>query len=160
MYDNSELDRLLDTLSYILSRQPYRPLGAAPSLLCGDFDAGKNDGLPADVASLQKRPETLTLALTTLRTFDFSGRFQGGRFNLLLKLLLGHVLNEFVHDCVLPYLDSDFPDVRRAAALTCCHLFVRDPICYQASNRSIEIISDVIDKLLSVAIADPGMYFL
>lgn len=68
----------------------------------------------------------------------------------------GHVLNEFVHDCALPYLDQDHPDVRRAAALTCCRLFVRDPICYQASNHSIEIISDVIDKLLTVAIADPG----
>ena len=69
---------------------------------------------------------------------------------------IGHVLNEFVHECALPYLDQDHPEVRRAAALTCCRLFVRDPICYQASNHSIEIISDVIDKLLTVAIADPG----
>ena len=73
------------------------------------------------------------------------------------RQLAGHVLNEFVHDCALPYLDQDHAEVRRAAALTCCRLFVRDPICYQASNHSIEIISDVIDKLLTVAIADPGM---
>ena len=33
---------------------------------------------------------------------------------------------------------------------------MRDPICYQASNHSIEIIGDVIDKLLTVGIADPG----
>ncbi|EIW52012.1 atypical/PIKK/FRAP protein kinase [Trametes versicolor FP-101664 SS1] len=132
-------ERLLDKLSYILSGQPYRPLGAPPSLLCGDFNTDKNDGLPTEIVNLQKTPETLTLALTTLHTFDFSG----------------HVLNEFVHDCALPYLDSDFPDVRRAAAMTCCRLFVRDPICYQASNRSIQIISDAINKLLSVAIADP-----
>lgn len=78
----------------------------------------------------------------------------------MLNLSTGHVLNEFVHDCALPYLESDFPDVRRAAALTCSGLFVQDPICYQDSDHSIEIISDVIDKLLAVAIADPGMGLL
>ena len=72
--------------------------------------------------------------------------------------LIGHVLNEFVRNCALPYLEDDHPEVRGAAAQTCCHLFMRDPICYQASNHSIEIISDVIDKLLTVGIADPGMY--
>ena len=44
----------------------------------------------------------------------------------------------------------------QAAALTCCHLFIKDPICYQASNHSTEIVGDVIDKLLTVGIADPG----
>ena len=68
----------------------------------------------------------------------------------------GHVLNEFVHDCALQYLDSDHTEVRRAAALTCCRLFVRDPICCKARSRSIEVVSDVVDKLLTVAIADPG----
>jgi FKBP12-rapamycin complex-associated protein len=60
-----------------------------------------------------------------------------------------------VRDCVLQYLDEDHADVRRAAALTCCRVFARDSICYQASNHSIEIISDVLDKLLIVGIADP-----
>ena len=70
--------------------------------------------------------------------------------------LTGHILNEFVRDNALPYLEEDHPGVRQAAALTCCRLFVKDPICYQASNHSIEIVSDVIDKLLTVGIADPG----
>jgi FKBP12-rapamycin complex-associated protein len=69
---------------------------------------------------------------------------------------LGHVLNEFVRNCALPYLEEESPEVRRAAALTCCRLFDKDPICYQASNHSIEIVSDVLDKLLTVGIADPG----
>ena len=68
----------------------------------------------------------------------------------------GHVLDEFVHDCALQYLDSDHTEVRRAAALTCCRLFVRDPICYKARSRSIEVVSDVVDKLLTVSIADSG----
>ena len=70
---------------------------------------------------------------------------------------LGHTLNEFVRRAALPYLENDIPEVRRGAALTCCRLFVNDPICHQASNHSIEIISDVLDKLLTVGIADPGM---
>ncbi|KAI0653553.1 FAT-domain-containing protein, partial [Cubamyces menziesii] len=132
-------DRLLDTLSHILSGQPYRPLGALSSLLRDDSSSTKEDAIPGEVTNAPKTPEVITLALTTLHTFDFSG----------------HVLNEFVHDCALQYLDSDHTEVRRAAALTCCRLFVRDPICYKDRSRSIEVVSDVVDKLLTVAIADP-----
>lgn len=71
---------------------------------------------------------------------------------------IGHVLNAFIRDCALPYLEEDNAGVRRVAAETCCRLFMRDPIVYQASNHSIEIISDVIDKVLTVGIADPGLY--
>lgn len=60
----------------------------------------------------------------------------------------------------MPYLQSDSPHVREAAAITCCRLFVEDPICYQASNRAIETLSDVLDKLLTVGIADPGTLLL
>lgn len=74
--------------------------------------------------------------------------------------LKGHVLNEFVRSAALPYLEDDHAEVRRAAATTCCRLFVRDPICFQASSHAIEIISDVLDKLLTVGIADPGRFFL
>jgi FKBP12-rapamycin complex-associated protein len=70
---------------------------------------------------------------------------------------LGHVLNEFVRNCALPYLEEESSEVRQAAALTCCRLFDKDPICYQASNHSIEIVGDVLDKLLTVGIADPGV---
>lgn len=71
-------------------------------------------------------------------------------------LTLGHVLNECVRQCALPYLEDDDPEVRRAAALTCCRVFVGDRICYQSSSHAIEIIGDVLDKLLTVGIADPG----
>jgi len=77
--------------------------------------------------------------------------------NLIHCLIAGHTLNEVVRSCALPYLEDDHAEVRRAAALTCCRLFVRDPICYQASSHAIEVISDVLDKLLTVGIADPGM---
>jgi FKBP12-rapamycin complex-associated protein len=68
----------------------------------------------------------------------------------------GHILSEFVRCCALPYLEDDNPEVRKAAALTCCRLFAKDPIIHQTSGHALEIINDVIDKLLIVAIADPG----
>lgn len=82
----------------------------------------------------------LTMALTTLGSFDFSG----------------HVLSEFARQRALPYLEDDHAEVRQAAALTCCRLYARDPICHQASAHAIEVMSEVLDKLLVVGIADPG----
>lgn len=79
------------------------------------------------------------LALDTLGLFDFSS----------------HILNEFVHFCALLYLEHDHLEIRQAAVLTCCHLFVRNPICHQVSSHSIEIVSNIFDKLLTVGISDP-----
>lgn len=67
-------------------------------------------------------------------------------------------MNEVVRTCALPYLEDDNPEVRRAAALTCCVLFLNDPICYHVSNHAIEVIGDVLGKLLTVGIADPGLH--
>ena len=78
---------------------------------------------------------------------------------MILTIFLGHILNEFVRQCALPYLEDDNAEVRKAAALTCCELFIKDPICYQSSSHAIEVISDVLDKLLTVGIADPGESF-
>ncbi|XP_006461830.1 hypothetical protein AGABI2DRAFT_151451 [Agaricus bisporus var. bisporus H97] len=139
-------DRLLDLLSQVLSGQPYKSLGA-PTPTVRQDNTGIMSNVPPQVsasvrpkfASHDKSPELITLALTTLGSFDFNG----------------HVLNEFVRNCAVPYLEDDQPEVRRAAALTCCRLLVCDPICYQSSSHAIEIISDVLDKLLTVGIADP-----
>ncbi|KAF9223956.1 phosphatidylinositol 3-kinase [Gyrodon lividus] len=128
-------DRLLDLLSTILTGQSYKVIGAPPSLR-SDVAAYTRD---FSATKAGKNPELITLALSTFGSFDFSG----------------HVLNEFVRSAALPYLEDDNAEVRRAGALTCCRLFVRDPICYQASSHAIEIISDVLDKLLTVGIADP-----
>jgi FKBP12-rapamycin complex-associated protein len=99
----------------------------------------------------------ITLALTILGEFDFSGMFLADhRRPEMFTRVVGHVLNEFVRNCALPYLEEDHLEIRKAAALTCCSVFRRDPIGFQGSNNSIEIISDVIDKLLTVGIADPG----
>ena len=69
---------------------------------------------------------------TILDEFDFSG----------------HVLNEFVCNCALPYPEEDLPEVRKAAALTCCSIFRRDPVYFQGFNNVMEAFRDIIDKLL------------
>jgi FKBP12-rapamycin complex-associated protein len=55
----------------------------------------------------------------------------------------------------MKYVEDDNTEVRKAAALTCCQLFVRDPICYQTSNHAIQVVGEVMERLLTVAIADP-----
>jgi FKBP12-rapamycin complex-associated protein len=54
-------------------------------------------------------------------------------------------------------LEDEAVDIRLRAAVTCCKLFMRDPILHQRSLQSIELINDVLEKLLTVGIADMGM---
>ena len=58
----------------ILSGQPYKPLGAPPALERADASAMSRD-INTSQASIvgEKTPEVITLALTTLGSFDFSG---------------------------------------------------------------------------------------
>ncbi|KAJ7247605.1 atypical/PIKK/FRAP protein kinase [Mycena haematopus] len=128
-------ERLLDLLSVTLSGKHYNPVGAPLPLCKPESEASTAN----EVVQTDKNPELVKLALNTLGSFDFSG----------------HVLNEFVRSCALPYLEEDNAEIRRAAAVTCCRLFVRDPIFYSSSSHAIQVISDVLNKLLTVGIADP-----
>ncbi|KAJ6518876.1 phosphatidylinositol 3-kinase [Mycena sanguinolenta] len=130
-------ERLLDLLSVTLSSKHYNPVGAPLPLRKPESEASITNDL--QIVQTDKNPELIKLALNTLGSFDFSG----------------HVLNEFVRSCALPYLEEDNAEIRRAAAVTCCRLFVRDPIFYSSSSHAIQVISDVLNKLLTVAIADP-----
>lgn len=67
----------------------------------------------------------------------------------------GHILNEFVRDVAIKYVEDDDPEIRKAAALTCCQLYVRDPIVNQTSYHALQVVGDVIEKLLTVGVSDP-----
>ena len=127
-------EKLLDMLSLILLGTPYRPLGCPEhqSMPLPSF-AKDYGGFPAEHSSSE-----IALALRTLGTFDFSG----------------HILNEFVREVAIRYTESENPAIRKAAAMTCCQLFIHDPIVHQTSAHSIRVVSDVIDKLLTVAVGD------
>lgn len=73
----------------------------------------------------------------------------------VLTLCEGHVLNEFVRDVAIKYVEDDDPEIREAAALTCCQLYVRDPIVNQTSYHALQVVADVVEKLLTVGVSDP-----
>ncbi|KAG9248794.1 armadillo-type protein [Calycina marina] len=130
-------ERLLDMLSKVLCGEPFKPLGAPTSNSIASIPVLPKD--PKDPMAYEHRRVEVKLALNTLGSFDFSG----------------HVLNEFVRDVAIKYVEDEYPPIREAAALTCCQLYVRDPIVNQTSNHAIQVVSEVIEKLLTVGVADP-----
>ncbi|KAK9379012.1 armadillo-type protein [Kockiozyma suomiensis] len=138
-------ERLITIISISLSGRPFRVPGSPESnlpmlpeaareyresMISKDGPAGSNDIKDSDLIALSMR---------ILGTFDFSG----------------YTFNEFVRNCVILYLDDENPEVRKAAALASCSLFLKDPICFQTSAHAIRVVGDVLEKLLSVAISDP-----
>jgi FKBP12-rapamycin complex-associated protein len=147
-------DRLLETIAHALTGAPFRPLGApAPSPRhamangnghghgFGSYGSGSGGAAAKALAAASSTsPEVQALALHILGTFDFTG----------------HALNEFVRDAVLPFLEHDLGEVRQEAVLASTQLFIHDPICNQTSSHSIGIVNEVLEKLLTVGITDPG----
>src|SRR5699024_8558984 len=94
------------------------------------------DGLPSDMTE----EKLITLALRMLGSFDFKG----------------YSLSEFVKNCTVTFMEHPDPNVRTAAALTSCTLYVNDPICHQVSSHALKAVSVVLEKLLTVAVTDPS----
>ena len=126
-------ERLLDRLSRILCNEPFKPLGAPqPNTPVMTKDS-------KDPNAFAHKKAEIKLALNTLGSFDFSG----------------HVLNEFVRDVAIKYVEDDDPEIREAAALTCCQLYVQDPIVNRTSYHALQVVGDVIEKLLTIGVSDP-----
>lgn len=64
-------------------------------------------------------------------------------------------LFEFVRYCTITYIEHENPEVRKISALTSCELFQKDSVCFQTSSYSLNAVSEVLDKLLTIAITDP-----
>ena len=133
-------EKLLDLLSRTLCGQPFQTLGHPPQGKGPPQIYTREIREQRDPQHSEHKDSDIALALHTLGSFDFTG----------------HVLNEFVRDVAIRYVEDDDPIIRKAAALTSCQLFVRDPIVYQTSHHAIQVVSDVIDKLLTVGVADPN----
>lgn len=130
-------ERLLNMLSKVLCGEPFKPLGAPQPNTLTSVPVITKD--PKDPQAYDHRKLEVKLALNTLGSFDFSG----------------HVLNEFVRDVAIKYVEDEDPEIREAAALTCCQLYVRDPIVNQTSFHALQVVGDVIEKLLTVGVSDP-----
>ena len=127
-------EKLLNQLSQILSGKPFYPIGSPSHNVVSSVNRDTKDP-----QQNEQREAEITLALQTLGTFDFSG----------------FILNEFVRDVVIHYVEDDNPAIRKAAALTCSQLFFKDPCVKQVSRHAIRVVSTVIERLLAVAVADP-----
>jgi serine/threonine-protein kinase mTOR len=155
-------ERLLDLLSQVLCGRPFLPLGnpfhaaSPPQIWTRDHK---------DPQIIAQKEAEIALALHTLGSFDFSGKEtkeeaeqQQPACPMYTEMpQSGHVLNEFVRDVAIRYVEADNPDIRKRAALTCCQLFVNDPIVHQTSHHAIKVVGDIIEKLLTVGVADVGM---
>lgn len=130
-------ERLLDMLSVVLCGEPFKPLGAPQPNTLSSVPIITRDA--KDPQAYEHRRAEVKLALNTLGSFDFAG----------------HVLNEFVRDVAIKYVEDEDPEIRAAAALTCCQLYVRDPIVSQTSYHALQVVGDVIEKLLTVGVSDP-----
>jgi FKBP12-rapamycin complex-associated protein len=128
-------EKLLDLLSQILAGRHFLPLGnpyqgsQPPQIWTRDHK---------DPQIIVQKEQEIALALHTLGSFDFTG----------------HVLNEFVRDVAIRYVEADNPEIRKRAALTCCQLFVKDPIVHQTSTHATKVVGDIIEKLLTVGVGD------
>ncbi|KAF2871907.1 armadillo-type protein [Massariosphaeria phaeospora] len=128
-------EKLLDLLSQILAGRHFLPLGN-PYQSSQPAQIWTRDHKDPHIIG-QKESE-IALALHTLGSFDFTG----------------HVLNEFVRDVAIRYVEADSPEIRKRAALTCCQLFVKDPIVHQTSTHATKVVGDIIEKLLTVGVGD------
>lgn len=135
-------DRLLDIISLTLSGSHFQPPGSPSGVQTINVAAARSyrevmlskEGLTSNMTD----DELIVLTLEILGSFDFKGQS----------------LAEFVKNCALYYIDHDNPRVRKAAALTSSHLYIDDPICFQVSAHSLQLVSQVLERLLTVALSD------
>ncbi|KAH7327706.1 atypical PIKK FRAP protein kinase [Rhizoctonia solani] len=125
-------ERLLQLLTMTLCQRRYEPLGSP--------EANTGTSPVADVKAqiALHGYERIALALHVLGTSDFTG----------------HNLSEVVRVCIIPYLAEEHAIVRQTAALTACTLIAVDPVCFQTSDYSVGILMNMLDRLLTLAVAD------
>ena len=73
---------------------------------------------------------------------------------MLQSIQYPYSLIEFVQNCTIFYIEHNNNKVRELAAITSCDLFVNDGICKQVSVNALNTVSEVLSKLLTVAITD------
>ncbi|XP_056399106.1 serine/threonine-protein kinase mTOR isoform X3 [Hyla sarda] len=130
-------DGLLKMLSLVLMHKPLRHPGM-PKGLAQQLSSPSLTNIPevSDVGSI-------TLALRTLGTFEFEG----------------HSLTQFVRHCADHFLNSEHKEIRMEAARTCSRLLTPSIQLLSGhghvSQTAIQVVADVLSKLLVVGITDP-----
>ena len=78
---------------------------------------------------------------------------------LRLTLFSGHSLTQFVRHCADHFLNSEHKEIRMEAARTCSRLLTPSIHLisgHVVSQTAVQVVADVLSKLLVVGITDPG----
>ncbi|GAA5903699.1 hypothetical protein JCM6882_003390 [Rhodosporidiobolus microsporus] len=140
-------ERVLNLVSQILAGEPFIQAGAPRR-----HRLHHSHPLPSPD---QRDENQIILALEVLGSFNFKGVFQVQRAAAPVDVADEHSLGEFIRDHVARYVEDDNPEIRRVAALSCCAVLANDPVVSQTSNNAIRLVNEVLEKLLTLAIADP-----
>lgn len=137
-------EKLLDLLSLSLCGDKFRPPGSPTPLKSLSIEKARNY---RDQSVLRK-------------TGDFNDDMKDSlvltqSLRMLQTIKHKYSLTEFVRLVTITYIEHENPQVRKLAALTSCDLFVKDNICKQTSLHALNAVSEVLCKLLAVAITDP-----
>ncbi|CAE6464067.1 unnamed protein product [Rhizoctonia solani] len=145
-------ERLLQLLTMTLCQRRYEPLGS-PEANTGTSPVADVKVLRSLYMVTSESPlHCMSLELPILQACTTT------RSTILhLTILLtrtGHNLSEVVRVCIIPYLAEEHSIVRQTAALTACTLIAVDPVCFQTSDYSVGILMNMLDRLLTLAVAD------
>ncbi|ODV94288.1 hypothetical protein PACTADRAFT_4233 [Pachysolen tannophilus NRRL Y-2460] len=155
-------DKLINTVSFCLSGYEFQQPGSPESrrqmnaLLAMRYRQSMivKDGT---ISSLSYNGSAASLAddLNSSATDDADVAVIIQAFKILSTFnFKDYSLTELVRSCTIKYIDNDSPEVRLRAALTSANIFMRDKICFQTSENSLRTVSEVLDKLLTIAITD------
>lgn len=73
---------------------------------------------------------------------------------MLLTLDYKYQMADFVRETIISYIEHENTQIRKLAAVTSCHLLIKDNIGRHTSLNSLNIVSEILSKLLTVAITD------
>lgn len=80
-------------------------------------------------------------------------------FSSFFLLTSGHSLTQFVRHCADHFLNSEHKEIRMEAARTCSRLLTPSIHLisgHVVSQTAVQVVADVLSKLLVVGITDPG----
>ena len=136
--------RLLDLLCMYLSGEKYSHPGSPTSLKPLSMEKARlwrNKVVMVKTGEINddvKDAQLLSQALKMLQNINYK-----------------YSLTEFVRLITISYIEHENFHVRKLAALTSCDIFAKDTICKQTSFHALNSVSEVLSKLLTVAITDP-----
>jgi FKBP12-rapamycin complex-associated protein len=94
-------------------------------------------------SSVPDQTSMILLSLHTLSTFEFD--FQ--------------LTQMFVHKVLTHYLENENPLIRKKAAITCIKLLLRKEERLSLRKTTVNVILDVIDRLLKACLTELGIAF-